>query len=261
MEDYEKIEQYVNDLLTVMGIEKDGEEQLIWLFLHHACCAAAIYEVLDDGTRPVYKELLKRLSYFFTIRISLKVRKGRKTKESYPPNPLIKEIKKKAKEMKTLPPAERGMEGRNRRLFESLETRREAFRRECLQFRGSCDDQHLASFFNYWSEANESTGKMRFEEQRYWSIDKRLARWVNKSYAAADTAAAIRLKKTKAKQAQEQQTEAQTKTAAAERQQEDAEREAKAEESRQTQMLTEDYIREHPDSLMAKIYRQKKKKT
>lgn len=111
------------------------------------------------------------------------------------------------------------------------------------------------------SEANESTGKMRFEEQRYWSIDKRLARWVNKSYAAADTAAAIRLKKTKAKQAQEQQTEAQTKTAAAERQQEDAEREAKAEESRQTQMLTEDYIREHPDSLMAKIYRQKKKKT
>ena len=261
MEDYEKIEQYVNDLLTVMGIEKDGGEQLIWLFLHHACCAAAIYEVLDDGTRPVYKELLKRLSYFFTIRISLKVRKGRKTKESYPPNPLIKEIKKKAKEMKTLPPAERGMEGRNRRLFESLETRREAFRRECLQFRGSCDDQHLASFFNYWSEANESTGKMRFEEQRYWSIDKRLARWVNKSYAAADTAAAIRLKKTKAKQAQEQQTEAQTKTAAAERQQEDADREAKAEESRQTQMLTEDYIREHPDSLMAKIYRQKKKKT
>ncbi len=261
MEDYEKIEQYVNDLLTVMGIEKDGEEQLIWLFLYHACCAAAIYEVLDDGTRPVYKELLKRLSYFFTIRISLKVRKGRKTKESYPPNPLIKEIKKKAKEMKTLPPAERGMEGRNRRLFESLETRREAFRRECLQFRGSCDDQHLASFFNYWSEANESTGKMRFEEQRYWSIDKRLARWVNKSYAAADTAAAIRLKKTKAKQAQEQQTEAsQQQAAAAEREQENVEREAKAEESRQTQMLTEDYIREHPDSLMAKIYRQKKKK-
>ena len=67
MEDYEKIEQYVCDLLTVMGIEKDGEEQLLWLFLHHACCAAAIYEVLDDGTRPVYKELLKRLSYFFTI--------------------------------------------------------------------------------------------------------------------------------------------------------------------------------------------------
>ena len=254
MEDYEKIEQYVCDLLTVMGIEKDGEEQLLWLFLHHACCAAAIYEVLGDDMRPVYKELLKRLSYFFTIRISLKERKGRKAKESFPPNPLIKEIKKKAKEMKTLPPAERGMMGRNRRFFESLETRREAFRQECLQFRGKCDDQHLASFFNYWSEANESTGKMRFEEQRYWSIDKRLARWVNKSYASADTAAAIRLQKTKQKQAEEQTEAEKSQAAAAEREQENAEREAKAEESKQTQMLTEDYIREHPDSLMAKIW-------
>jgi hypothetical protein len=37
MKEYEKIERYVNDLLTVMGIDKDGEEQLLWLFLHHAC--------------------------------------------------------------------------------------------------------------------------------------------------------------------------------------------------------------------------------
>ena len=259
MIDYEKIESYVDDLLTVMGVEKDGEEQLLWLFLHHACCAAAIYEVLNYGMKPVYKELLKRLSYFFTVRICLKERKGRKAKESFPPNPLIKEIEKKAKEMKPLPPAERGVEGWNRRLLEGLEARREAFRQDCLRFRGSCDDQHLASFFNYWSEANESTGKMRFEEQRYWSIDKRLSRWVNKSYAAADTAAAIRLKKTQQKMAHEQQAEEQTKIAAAERQQENAEREAKTAQSKQKQMLTEDYIREHPDSLMAKIYRQKKK--
>ena len=39
-----------------------------------------------------------------------------------------------------------------------------------------------------------------------------------------------------------------------------AAREAKTAQSKQEQMLTEDYIREHPDSLMAKIYRQKKKK-
>ena len=260
MIEYEKIESYVDDLLTVMGVEKDGEEQLLWLFLHHACCAAAIYEVLDDGMKPVYKELLKRLSYFFTVRISLKERKGRKAKESFPPNPLIKEIEKKAKEMKPLPPAERGMEGWNRRLLEGLEARREAFRQDCLRFRGSCDDQHLTSFFNYWSEANESTGKMRFEEQRYWSLDKRLSRWVNKSYAAADTAAAIRLKRTRKRDEQEQTAASKVQEAAALREQENAEREARTEKSRQEQMLTEDYIREHPDSLMAKIYRQKKKK-
>ena len=59
-----------------------------------------------------------------------------------------------------------------------------------------------------------------------------------------------------------EQTEAsQQQAAAALREQENAEREARTEKSRQEQMLTEDYIREHPDSLMAKIYRQKKKKT
>ena len=52
-----------------------------------------------------------------------------------------------------------------------------------------------------------------------------------------------------------------SQAAAAEREQEMAAREAKTEKSKQEQMLTEDYIREHPDSLMAKIYRQKKKKT
>ena len=65
MIEYEKIEQYVNDLLTVMGINKDGEEQSLWLFLHHACLAAAIYEVLDDDMKPVYTEMLKKLNYFF----------------------------------------------------------------------------------------------------------------------------------------------------------------------------------------------------
>ena len=60
--------------------------------------------------------------------------------------------------------------------------------------------------------------------------------------------------KTKQKQAEEQTEAEKSQAAAAVRKQENAEREAKAEESKQTQMLTEDYIREHPDSLMAKIW-------
>jgi hypothetical protein len=68
------------------------------------------------------------------------------------------------------------------------------------------------------------------------------------------------LKKAQKREQQVQTEASQQQAAAAEREQENVEREAKAEESRQTQMLTEDYIREHPDSLMAKIYRQKKNK-
>jgi hypothetical protein len=123
------------------------------------------------------------------------------------------------------------------------------------------DVQMLGDFFNYWSDENPKTHRMRFEELRYWNIDSRMARWKTNQFSSENQSAAIRLKKTRQKMAQEQQAEEQTKIVAAEREQEMAEREAKTAQSKQEQMLTEDYIREHPDSLMAKIYRQKKKKT
>lgn len=259
MTDYEKIESYVDDLLTVMGVDKDGEEQSLWLFLHHTCCAAAIYEVLDDGVKPVYNEALKRLNYFFSSKISLKQRKRRKEKENFPPHPLLKEKVKQEKGEKII--YTHTAVGETGIVFSDLDQRREAFKMECWARRDRYDRELLANFFNYWSDVNPKTHMMRFEEEEYWDIDCRLPRWKNNSHTVADATAAIRLSKTKAKQTQEQQAEEQTKKAAAERQQEDAEREAKTAQSKQEQMLTEDYIREHPDSLMAKIYRQKKKKT
>ena len=259
MTDYEKIESYVDDLLTVMGVDKDGEEQSLWLFLHHTCCAAAIYEVLDDGVKPVYNEALKRLNYFFSSKISLKQRKRRKEKENFPPHPLLKEKVKQEKGEKII--YTHTAVGETGIVFSDLDQRREAFKMECWARRDRYDRELLANFFNYWSDVNPKTHMMRFEEEEYWDIDCRLPRWKNNSHTVADATAAIRLNKTKAKQTQEQQAEEQTKKAAAERQQEDAAREAKTAQSKQEQMLTEDYIREHPDSLMAKIYRQKKKKT
>ena len=67
------------------------------------------------------------------------------------------------------------------------------------------------------------------------------------------------MRKAKEKQAEEQTATEQQQATAAIRERENAEREAKTAQSRQTQMLTEDYIREHPDSLMAKIYKKTKK--
>ena len=131
---------------------------------------------------------------------------------------------------------------------------------ECWARRDRYDRELLANFFNYWSDVNPKTHKMRFEEEEYWNIDCRLPRWKNNSHTIADTAAAIRLRKAKQQQTQEQTAASQQQEAAAARKQEMAAREAKTAQSKQEQMLTEDYIREHPDSLMAKIYRQKKKK-
>ena len=119
----------------------------------------------------------------------------------------------------------------------------------------------LNDFYNYWTDVNPKTQKMRFEEQeRYFCVEKRLKRWKKNEISNSIAASRIRLKRTKKRDEQEQTEAEKSQTVAAEREQEMAAREAKTEKSKQEQMLTEDYIREHPDSLMAKIYRQKKKK-
>ena len=99
---------------------------------------------------------------------------------------------------------------------------------------------------------------MRFEEQRYVSVEKRLQRWKKNEISNSIAASKIRLKRTRKRDEQEQTAAEQAQEAAAVREQENAEREAKAEESKQTQMLTEEYVKAHPDSLMAKIYKKTK---
>ena len=163
MMDCEKIERYVDDLLTVMGIDKDGEEQLLWLFLHHACCAAAIYEVLGDDMKPVYTEMLKKLNYFFSSKISVKQRKRRKEKENFPPYPLLKEKDKKEKGEKNI--YTHTAVGETGIVFSELDQRREAFKMECWARRDRYDRELLANFFNYWSDVNPKTHKMRFEDR------------------------------------------------------------------------------------------------
>lgn len=39
--------------------------------------------------------------------------------------------------------------------------------------------QMLREFFNYWSEPNKSKTKMRFEQEKTWDLNRRLARWAN----------------------------------------------------------------------------------
>ena len=112
----------------------------------------------------------------------------------------------------------------------------------------------------YWTDVNPKTKKMRFEEQeRYFSVGNRLKRWKKNEISNSIAASKIRLKRTKKRDEQEQTEVEKSQEAAAVREQENAEREAKAEESKQTQMLTEEYVKAHPDSLMAKIYKNSKK--
>ena len=184
MMDQQKIERYVEDLLTVSGILKDGAEQPVWLLLHHLYSAVAMYELMNPQQRALIAGIQRKLRYFFDAKCDLKERKRKQEKENTPPHPLYKEKARKEKEEKNIYIAGR-----------------EAFHQECLGYVDKYDEQRLADFYNYWSEVNEQTGKMRFEEQRYWNTERRLKRWMNTSYSADNSAAALRLKRTQKKQA------------------------------------------------------------
>jgi hypothetical protein len=60
-----------------------------------------------------------------------------------------------------------------------LEARRQAFIEELRKYQGKYSNDLLNMFFTYWSEANKSFTKMRFEMQKTFQIDLRLKTWYN----------------------------------------------------------------------------------
>jgi len=256
MKEYEKIERYVSNLLTLSGVDLEGKSAAGTL-LFHAYVAVAMFELMNAKERALVKGIQRRMKYFFSVNVNLRERKRKTAKEILPPTPLSIEKDNKEKEENTTLSAGRALS----LPLSDLEKRQNAFKMEIWNHRGDMDMDMLNDFYYYWTDVNPKTQKMRFEEQRYFSVEKRLQRWKKNEISNSIAASKIRLKRTKKRDEQEQTEASLQQAAASEREQENADREAKAEESRQTQMLTEDYIREHPDSLMAKIYRQKKKKT
>ena len=254
VETYSQIQSYVGKLLEMSGIER--EEGFVGKLLFHAYVAVALYEFTTVEERAIINGIQKRMNYFFSSTMKLKERKRKKEKDIFPPIPLSIEKENKEKEEINTHTDVR----ETRCEFSGLDARRNDFAKKLWAHHDKYSRELLTSFYNYWSEENPESGRMRFEETRYFNIANRLSRWVKSSYTLSDQTASIRLKKAQKREQQVQTEASQQQAAAAEREQENVEREAKAEESRQTQMLTEDYIREHPDSLMAKIYRQKKNK-
>ena len=198
--EHTRIERYVVDLLTVSAVNSDGREQSVYDTLYHLLMAVASFEQLSDDEKELVAQMKKKLQHFFCASFSLKERKETRKKKNFPPNPLIKEKANKETEEKPLSLV--------------VDGRREIFHQECLKRIGQYDNQQLADFYNYWSQENPDTGRMRFEEQRYWNLDSRLKRWIKNQYATANTAAAIRMKRLKKRESEaaaQQQAIAQTR--------------------------------------------------
>ena len=78
---YEKIEQYVADLLELGGLPVEGEEQRVRTLLHHLYCAVAMFEGLSPEERALVAGMQKKFRYFFETNCNLKERK-RKRREN-----------------------------------------------------------------------------------------------------------------------------------------------------------------------------------
>ena len=243
--DVKQIDNYVDGLLEYNGLRRDTKEQRARLLLQHLYTAATMFSQMSDEEKLIIAAMEKKLGKKFSpIKICLKERKRRKDKEKIPPHPFRKEKESKEKADKIIYIAER----------------REAFHQACLGYVGKYDVKRLADFYRYWSEENPRTGKMRFEGKRYWNLESRLERWMNTSFSSDNTAAEIRLDRTRKRQAkesadssQQQAIARQQQAIAAEREAENQQRELALEQSRQNSISLEEYAKRNPDSKLVKM--------
>ena len=65
--------------------------------------------------------------------------------------------------------------------LELLEGRKKEFYDSLVPYVEKYGKQMIRDFFNYWTEANKSRTKMRFELQKTWETSRRLATWSSKN--------------------------------------------------------------------------------
>ena len=199
-------EQTVDRQLVDAGMKSDYEEQAVRLLLFHLFCAIRYYRDMTYAEKVKAGFLYrKKFKNDYSLTGFLKERKRKREKKNSPLHPSYKETETEVKE-------------KEEKIF--FIAGREDFHQECLRYVGIYDEQRLADFYNYWSEA-DSDGKMRFQKESYWNTERRLKRWMNNSYSADNTAAAIRLKRTRKKQTQEESAVNQREQAIAAKREED----------------------------------------
>ena len=212
----QKIEQYAKQVLTFCGVERQDVSRQVYDCLCHLLVAMKHLDLMNEEDRAFMMDFVElRMNFYLNAKLVIKEknkeRKRKKQKKCLPPHPLPIEKENKEKEEKTRPCVG--------------DADLEAFRKECLAFVGQYDKQLVADFYNYWTEC-DTTGRMRWQKQRFWNTEKRLARWVKNQYSSDISAAAVRLKKA---QGAPKADTAQQRAIAAERERANAEAERQRE--------------------------------
>ena len=235
--EFEKIERWAEGLLTVAVVSKEGEEHDIWLLLRHLFIAVKIHDDLQPEEKKKVQQVIKMTKGMFFSKFSVKETKKKKSKnEKNTPTPPIK-VKKEIKEKN-----EKIFNQEKENFSSELDKRKADFHQQCLSYRGRYSDTLLSDFYNYWSESTRKTGKMRFENQKYWNIEKRLARWEQNHFAIDNATAAIRLNETKKRQSKEAKSMEKQQVVAAARIEHDAKWEEEMAETKRNAVSYEEWL-------------------
>ena len=232
------------------GLKKGDKEQQIKLLLTLTYMAVRMYWAMSPEDRVLASEWHKKFRRSFSLKKFLNERQRSNRKKSFPPAPpyLNKEEQDKD-EIPSLSPA------REKR---TLKVRQELFWNELLTFEGEYDRQMLLAFYYYWSEQVTGRRKMRLELETAWETKKRLKGWAQRSFNKNDEAAALHLEREKKKTAKQTANVNEQQAIAAKREQENAKREEEMEQSKQNQMLTDEYLAKNPNGLLAQMARERK---
>ena len=212
----QKIEQYAKQVLTFCGVERQDVSRQVYDCLCHLLVAMKHLDLMNEEDRAFMMDFVElRMNFYLNAKLVIKEknkeRKRKKQKKSLPPHPLPIEKENKEKEEKMCVCVG--------------DADLEAFRKECLSYVSQYEHQLVANFYNYWTE-RDTSGRMRWQKQRFWNTEKRLARWVKNQYSSDISAAAARLKKA---QGAPQADSAQQRAIAAERERANAEAERQRE--------------------------------
>ena len=191
-----KIEEYVNCLLESWAVYNSGEEFVVWQTLHDLLMAVSRYELMSDMHKEMTTQLCKKLQHHFKTKFVLRERKETRKKKNFPPYPLLKEKIKKETEEKDIYivcDADSGFD-------EDLLKRLKVFEVECGKYVGEYGQDMIDDFVRYWTLPNQTTGRMRFEEERYWQLSSKLKSWQKNSNTVNDKVAAMSLTKKQQKQ-------------------------------------------------------------
>ena len=220
------IERYVDQVLEVNGFCK-GDKELLRQLLHRLYTAATMFHLMTDEQRALIGRIQTELSPFFVTKCNLKEGKRKGRKRKIPPTPPIKVKEGQVKDQKIL----------------FIAARRENFHQECLEFVGEYDVKRLSDFYNYWSEENPKTGRMRYEDERHWSTERRLKRWMNNKYTSDNTAAALRLEKAKKVKSKEVDSAKQQQVAAVARSEDNEKLFQQLEENKKKAVSYKEYLK------------------